>query len=63
MAERFRVIRRNIWGIALPFLILGGIYTGVTTPTEAAAVGLTYSLFITLVVYRTLRLRDLPTSA
>lgn len=59
-SERFRVTRRNLWGIALPFLILGGIYTGVFTPTEAAAVGLTYSLFITLFIYRTLRLRDLP---
>jgi C4-dicarboxylate transporter, DctM subunit len=58
--ERFRVTRRNLWGIALPFLILGGIYTGAFTPTEAAAVGLTYSLLITLFVYRTLTLRDLP---
>ena len=57
---RFRVTRRNLWGIALPFLILGGIYTGAFTPTEAAAVGLTYSLLITLFIYRTLRLRDLP---
>jgi C4-dicarboxylate transporter DctM subunit len=59
-SERFRVTRRNLWGIALPFLILGGIYTGVFTPTEAAAVGLTYSLFITLFIYRTLTPRDLP---
>jgi len=58
--ERFRVTRRNLWGSALPCLILGGIYTGVFTPTEAAAVGLTYSLFITLFIYRTLKLRDLP---
>ena len=59
-SERFRVTRRNLWGIALPFLILGGIYTGIFTPTEAAAVGLTYSLFITLFIYRTLNFRDLP---
>jgi C4-dicarboxylate transporter DctM subunit len=59
-SERFRVTRRNLWGIALPFIILGGIYTGVFTPTEAAAVGLTYSLFITLCIYHTLKLRDLP---
>lgn len=58
--ERIRVTRKNLWGIALPFLILGGIYTGAFTPTEAAAVGLTYSLLITLFIYRTLRLRDLP---
>jgi C4-dicarboxylate transporter DctM subunit len=59
-SERLRVTRRNLWGIALPFVILGGIYTGIFTPTEAAAVGLTYSLLITLFVYRTLTLRDLP---
>jgi C4-dicarboxylate transporter DctM subunit len=58
--ERIRVTRRNLWGIALPFLILGGIYTGAFTPTEAAAVGLVYSLLITLFVYRTLKLSDLP---
>jgi C4-dicarboxylate transporter DctM subunit len=58
--ERFRVTRKNLWGIALPIIIMGGIYTGVFTPTEAAAVGLIYSLFITLVVYRTLSLKDLP---
>ena len=58
--ERLRVTRKNLWGIALPFLILGGIYTGVFTPTEAAAIGLVYSLFITMVIYRTIRLRDLP---
>lgn len=58
--ERFRVTGKNIWGILLPFLILGGIYTGAFTPTEAAAVGLLYSLIITLVIYRTLKLRDIP---
>ena len=59
-SERLLVTRRNLPGIALPFLILGGIYTGAFTPTEAAAIGLVYSLGITLIFYRTLRLRDLP---
>jgi C4-dicarboxylate transporter DctM subunit len=59
-AERLRVTGRNLPGIALPFVILGGIYTGAFTPTEAAAVGLVYSLLITLFFYRSLRLRDLP---
>jgi C4-dicarboxylate transporter DctM subunit len=58
--ERLRVTRRNLPGIALPFLILGGIYTGAFTPTEAAAIGLVYSLAITLFFYRSLRPRDLP---
>jgi C4-dicarboxylate transporter DctM subunit len=44
----------------LPVIILGGIYSGVFTPTEAAAAGLVYSLFITMCIYRTLTLRDLP---
>ncbi len=58
--ERLRVTGKNVWGILLPFLILGSIYSGACTPTEAAAVGLLYSLFITLVIYRTLKLRDIP---
>jgi len=58
--ERLQITRKNLWGIALPIIIIGGIYSGAFTPTEAAAVGLVYSLFITLVVYRTLSLKDLP---
>jgi C4-dicarboxylate transporter DctM subunit len=58
--ERLDITRKNFWGILLPFLIVGGIYSGAFTPTEAAAVGLVYSLIVTLVIYRTIRLRDLP---
>ncbi|MCF7936289.1 MAG: TRAP transporter large permease [Synergistales bacterium] len=58
--ERLDVTRRNLWGIMLPVIILGGIYSGAFTPTEAAAIGLVYSLFITMVVYRTVLFRDLP---
>jgi C4-dicarboxylate transporter DctM subunit len=58
--ERMHMTRKNIWGIMLPVIILGGIYSGVFTPTEAAAAGLAYSLFITFFIYRTLKLRDLP---
>ncbi len=58
--ERLRVTKKNFWGILLPFIIIGGIYSGAFTPTEAAAVGLVYSLVITLFVYKTLRLRDIP---
>ena len=58
--ERFVVTGRNIWSILLPIIIVGGIYTGIFTPTEAAAVGVVYSLVVTLFIYRTLSLRDLP---
>ena len=59
-SERLRITRKNLWGILLPFLIIGGIYSGAFTPTEAAAVGLAYSLVVTLFIYRTLSFRDIP---
>ena len=59
-SERLKITRKNIWGIFLPVLIIGGIYSGIFTPTEAAAVGLVYSLFITVVVYRTIKITELP---
>ena len=58
--ERFAALRHSSWGLFLPVLIIGGIYSGIFTPTEAAAVGTIYSLFITFFVYRTLSMRDLP---
>jgi C4-dicarboxylate transporter DctM subunit len=45
------------WGIMTPVIILGGIYGGVFTPTEAAAVAVFYGLFVGLVVYRTLNFK------
>ncbi|WP_102225907.1 TRAP transporter large permease [Acidimangrovimonas sediminis] len=48
------------WALMLPVIILGGIYGGVFTPTEAAAVSVVYALFVGLFVYREIRLRDLP---
>lgn len=46
--------------LMMPVLILGGIWTGAFTPTEAAAVAAVYGLFVSMVIYRDLRLRDLP---
>jgi len=51
--------RRALLGLILPFIILGGILGGVVTPTEAAAVAVAYALFLGLVVYRNLGLKDL----
>ncbi|WP_077596793.1 TRAP transporter large permease [Oceanobacillus kimchii] len=48
-----------IWGILLPVIVLGGIYFGIFTPTEAAAVAIVYSLIIGLFVYKELTLRSL----
>ncbi len=57
---RFQALRSSFWGLLLPVLVVGGIYTGAFTPTEAAAIGTVYSLFITFVIYRTLGLKDMP---
>ena len=48
-----------VWGLGIPFIILGGIYTGVFTPTESAAVAVAYSMFVTRFVYRELSFRDI----
>ncbi len=51
----------GLGALFLPVLILGGIYGGIFTPTEAAAVGVLYSLIVGFAVYRELKLKDLPT--
>ena len=52
--------REAVWGLLLIVIILGGIYLGVFTPTEAAAVAAVYALVIALFVYKDLKLRDVP---
>jgi C4-dicarboxylate transporter DctM subunit len=59
---------RDVWAaflaalpaLMMPVIILGGIWTGLFTPTEAAAVAAAYGLFVAMVIYKDLRLRDLP---
>ncbi|MDY6286043.1 MAG: TRAP transporter large permease subunit [Lachnospiraceae bacterium] len=58
--ECFRSFRDAFWGILMPVIILGGIYGGIFTPTEAAAVSVVYGLVIGMLVYKEIRLRDLP---
>lgn len=58
--ERIAALKKSFWGLLLPIIVVGGIYTGAFTPTEAAAVGTIYSLFITFFVYKTLRISDMP---
>ncbi len=60
-AQMPRVLGRALLPLALPGILLGLIYSGVTTPTEAAAIAATYALLLAIVVYRTLRLSQLLT--
>lgn len=52
-------LRDAAWGLAAPVLILGGMRAGLFTPTEAAVVAVFYGLFVGMVIYRTIRLKDL----
>src|SRR5699024_2918239 len=49
-----------IWGLLIPVIILGGIYGGIFTPTEAAVVAVFYALFVGLFIYKELNLKSLP---
>ena len=49
----------SIWAILAPVIILGGIYAGIFTPTEAAVVAVFYSLFVAVVIYRSVTWRDM----
>ncbi|MEA2858537.1 MAG: C4-dicarboxylate transporter, DctM subunit [Methylobacteriaceae bacterium] len=58
--ERFTAFRQSVWGLLLILLVLGGIYSGMFTPTEAAAVSAVYAFFIAVFIYRDLTLADVP---
>jgi C4-dicarboxylate transporter DctM subunit len=55
-----RTAREAVWGLLLVVIILGGIYSGAFTPTEAAAVSALYAFVIALFVYRDIRFAEVP---
>nr|WP_315594077.1 TRAP transporter large permease [uncultured Cupriavidus sp.] len=57
----WKSLREAAWGLVAPFLILGGMRAGWFTPTEAAVVAVVYGLFVGMVIYRSIGLRDLFT--
>jgi C4-dicarboxylate transporter, DctM subunit len=57
---RLRFFRRSVWGLMLVVIIVGGIYSGVFTATEAAAMAAVYAFFVAVFVYKDLRLKDVP---
>jgi C4-dicarboxylate transporter DctM subunit len=60
LPEALRAGRDSLWGLLLIVIILGGIYGGVFTPTEAAAVAAVYAFLIAVFVYRDIGMRDVP---
>ena len=59
-AERFKAFRESFWGLFLVVMVLGGIYSGIFTATEAAAMAAVYSFVIAVFVYKDLKLSDVP---
>ncbi|MDE2080588.1 MAG: TRAP transporter large permease subunit [Burkholderiales bacterium] len=58
--QRAKAGRESFWGLMLIVIVIGGIYTGVFTPTEAAAVSAVYAFVIAVFVYKDLKLQDVP---
>ncbi len=58
--EVLRTFRESLWGLALLVIIMGGIYGGVFTPTEAAAVSAVYALLVAVFIYRDMTPKQLP---
>ncbi|MBF0295566.1 MAG: TRAP transporter large permease subunit [Magnetococcales bacterium] len=58
--ERWVTLRESLWGVALIFVVMGGIYSGVFTPTEAAAMSAVYAFIVAVFVYRDLKWADVP---
>ncbi len=56
---RWGAVRQAKWALGMPMIILGGIYSGIITPTEAAAVSVVYAVFVEMVVYRNFGFKDL----
>lgn len=56
--EFLRAVRKGIWALSLPVILLGGIYSGYYSATEAAAVAVGYGLLVEIVIYRRMKLRE-----
>src|SRR5664280_2508206 len=60
LAERLNAFRKSVWGLLLIVIVIGGIYSGLFTPTEAAAVSAVYAFIVAVFIYKDLKLRDVP---
>ncbi|MDH4051493.1 MAG: TRAP transporter large permease, partial [Rubrivivax sp.] len=58
--ELLRTFKESVWGLMLLVIIMGGIYGGIFTPTEAAAVSAVYAVFVAIVIYRDIKPSRLP---
>ncbi len=60
LAERLAAFREAVWGLLLIVVVIGGIYTGIFTPTEAAAMSAVYAFIVAVFIYKDMPLRGVP---
>jgi C4-dicarboxylate transporter DctM subunit len=58
-SQRFAAFKEAIWALIMPFIILGGIYSGIFTPTEAAVIAVVYAFIVGTLVYREITIPDI----
>ncbi|MCM8613713.1 TRAP transporter large permease subunit [Accumulibacter sp.] len=58
--QRVKSFRESAWGLFLIVVVMGGIYSGMFTPTEAAAMSAVYAFFVAVFVYKDLTMKDVP---
>ena len=58
--DKLKIINEAKWSLLAPVIILGGIYGGIFTPTEAAAVAVIYGYIVGIFIYKEIKIRDLP---
>jgi C4-dicarboxylate transporter, DctM subunit len=58
--QRLKSFKESVWGLMLIVVVMGGIYTGIFTPTEAAAISAVYAFVIAVFVYKDMGLKDVP---
>jgi C4-dicarboxylate transporter, DctM subunit len=58
--QRWQAFRKSVWGLMLVVIIIGGIYSGLFTATEAAAMAAVYSFFVSVFVYKDLKMKQVP---
>ncbi|MFC3625837.1 TRAP transporter large permease [Vogesella amnigena] len=59
-AQRLKALRESIWGLLLIVVVIGGIYTGIFTPTEAAAMSAVYAFIVAVFIYKDMTLKQVP---
>ena len=60
MEARLKAFRECIWGLLLIVVVIGGIYSGIFTATEAAAMSAVYAFFVAIFIYKDMKLKDVP---